>query len=169
MKVAITGHRAEEFSYEETTRTLAWISSMGTWYKDRGMTLAISGMASGADLWWSGRANHLDVPVHAYVPFWRHSVRFDNKWREFWVQQIGLAHEVTILGPSEPYDKTLFFKRNDAMIEACDEMMVVLKASKKSGGTFHCFKNLRASGKQWYWYDPETNIVKSGRGHLEDK
>ena len=167
MKVAITGHRAEEFKDGQGDRTNEWLTSMGEWMKERGMTELISGMATGADLWWAEKHKALEVPLHAYVPFWKQAAKWDVEWVMFWDEMILNATDVTVIGKSEPYDKNLFLRRNDAMVDDADEMLVVLKASKNSGGTLYTFKAWQDTQRPWHWYDPETNIVKHGTGAPE--
>lgn len=165
MKVAITGHRFEEYQGSQAERTHEWLTTMGRWMKDRGMTEIISGMATGADLWWAEQHRTLGVPLHAYVPFWKQSARWDIDWVMFWDEMILSANDVTVIGKSDPYDESNFFKRNDAMIADADELLVVWKKIRPDSGTAYTFENWKKTGKPWYWYDPDTNVVTTGRGN----
>ena len=169
MKVAITGHRIEEYQGTEADRTFKWIESMGGWMADRGMTEIISGMAAGADLWWAQQHQKQEIPLHGYVPYWKQALNWETEWIMFWDEMILDCTDVTVFGKSEPYDVTLFHKRNEAMVADADEMLVVWKEGKSTGGTYSTFQKWKATGKPWHWYDPLTNTVKHGHGETIDE
>lgn len=166
MKVAVTGHRPEEF---ETVAVDAWTAkSAQTWLELMveflrddprfAMDEAITGMSRGVDLWWAEAALREGVPLSAYVPFWHQPKKWGSSDLNLWGRVIGAARDVKVLGRSEPYDVSLFHDRNKAMVDDCDLLLVVC-GDKTTGGTYQTWQYAKSVGRSWIRFNPWTNGI----------
>lgn len=156
MKIAVTGHRVEEFDPEQARLTNWWLKSVMEEYMTPEDT-AISGMATGADTWWAWAALESGQRLEAHVPFMCQAERWSVSDRRVWERILWYADLIKVYGPS--YDVRHLFQRNDGMIAEADRMLAVWNG-KETGGTYHCFGNWRKTGKPWARYNPSDNTVE---------
>jgi uncharacterized phage-like protein YoqJ len=153
LRVAVTGHRPQHLNAED-----------GFWIQDEferlmvklSPSVAISGMALGADTWWAETALNLRVPLHAYVPFLGQDSRWRASDREFYRDLLERATEVIIVCPE--YGPGAFELRNRAMVDNCD-LLVAAWNGKRSGGTFNAVRYAEKIGRRIVHVDPTRRLT----------
>lgn len=140
----MTGHRAEHFD-NTPAGTVVWVRRellrIAEKLRDRyGTRIAISGMATGVDLWWADAALHAGLQLHAYIPFPQQA----SRWRRpadvrEWHRLRGLATEEKVL--YDHPDVRHLHARNRAMLKASDACVCVWNPSKRSGGTWQAIND----------------------------
>lgn len=153
MRVAVTGHRPQHLKLEDGY----WIQGeFDRLIEKLQPTIAISGMALGADTWWANSALYADVPLHAYIPF----PGQDERWREddrlFYRDLLAKATKVITVCPE--YTPAAFELRNRAMIDNCD-LLIAAWNGKRTGGTFNAVAYAEKVGREIVFVDPNRQVT----------
>jgi uncharacterized phage-like protein YoqJ len=120
-------------------------------------SLVITGMAIGWDTWLAQEALFLDIPIACYVPF----PGQQNKWPEESRRKYDhiLSRAKIVNNISDSYSKSVFFKRDEAMVNSADEICALLNPEIKSGGTFYTVNYaLKQNKKCWNLWDDTLEI-----------
>lgn len=142
MIVALTGHRSEDCEAEEIVRLKARVKLQYT----PGITVVISGMANGLDLWGADEALNLGIDVWAARPWAGHTPRASDT--ELYERVIAKASTVANVTESEEFPGNwCYHKRNEWMVDHADAVMAYWNMDKQSGGTFACVKYAKKVGK----------------------
>jgi uncharacterized phage-like protein YoqJ len=162
MRVAVTGHRPQHLKLEDGY----WIQhEFDRLIKKIRPTIAISGMALGADTWWANAAVTMlppygPVSLHAYVPF----PGQDERWREddriFYRQMLAQATEIITV--CLEYSPAAFELRNRAMIDNCD-LLIAAWNGKRSGGTFNAVTYAKKKDMDIVYVDPVRRVTTISR------
>lgn len=158
--VALTGHRrtgSPVWVADELHRVLAKLT--GTY----GTTVAISGLALGADTLWAQAALNAGLELWAYSPgTWQ-----ANSWapsdRQVRVELLNRASRVVEL--AGPYTVNALFERNRLMVQAADAVVAVYQPGR-TGGTAWTFEHAKKTGKSVIHIDPDrrqTYLIGAAR------
>ncbi len=110
---------------------------------DRGMEVAISGAAAGADLLWAEAARDVDVPVWLYQPYRGHDGLWQQDWRDRLTAARSYAARVDTLGTE--FSVRVLHARNDWLIRDCGAIVAVLDPDRRSGGTWQALQRIPAT------------------------
>jgi uncharacterized phage-like protein YoqJ len=136
MRCLITGHRYFKLkSYD-----IEWIKlAIGQALLELNPSYALSGMASGVDLWFCQSCLELGIPYSACIPFEEQKdlvEEFEKEERGFLIDK---ASDVISM-------------RNSAMVEKSDCGIVVWDGNK--GGTHNVVQQLIEKDKKFIWINP---------------
>lgn len=145
MKLMVSGHREEKLSTcdREAIRSLMG-RLVGSLMFQHGYSVALSGMASGVDLWFMEDCLKWGYRCVACVPFENQTDYMTAEaaeWREGLLRR---AHETLHV-------------RNRYMTQNCDAAVVVWDGNK--GGTHNCFQQLLEYKKKIFWIAPQYPSV----------
>lgn len=137
MKTLITGHRL----YKLGTYDLGWIKEAIELavLSLPGMSLGLSGMASGVDLWFCQICHKHNIPYIACPPFKEQDETIpasEKILREWCFSQASDVWEI----------------RNSQMVTKCDAGIVVFDGNK--GGTHNVVQQLIEHNKPFIWINP---------------
>ena len=156
MIIAGTGHRPQfcPCGFDENH---PWIDSLKDRIRknliDKSAHVVISGCAIGLDTWLAECALELKIHLRMYVPFKGQGSNWPEKARKKY--QYLLDNAALVYQVSENYSKDVFFKRDRAMIDDCNEVFALLDPNKKSGGTYYTVQYAQSLNK------PITNLWKN--------
>ena len=160
-RVAVTGHRPQFFTPEQTVWAKSELERLAAKLRDgNGTQVAIGGGALGADTWWARAAVRAGLDLWVYVPFLDQSAKWEQEDRKTWGQMLSVAQRTLVLGSG--YDVRLLHARNDFMLRDADLMIAVLDPAKTTGGTVSAVAKARAAGQALVVVD-----VVAHRTHLE--
>lgn len=157
--VAATGHRPQHLSKPQRAWIVAELPRIVAKLRDEhGMTVGVSGMALGVDLWWAAALVDADVSLWAHVPFPQQPGVWPSAAdRAEWRRLCDLAVEVTVYG--DRYDIRHLHARNDGMLRVANAVVAVHKRSKSDGGTASAVRKARDLGRPIVLLDPEHKTV----------
>ena len=136
-KVMVTGHRPERLNGRELEVT-EWLDSQ---IHELQPTIAISGMAAGADQIYAELALKQRIPLAAALPY-------KKTWDSYHpVVQDMLMKAKEVVYACEKYDKHGYFIRDCLMVDAADIVLAVWDG-KEWGGTWNTIKYARDKGKE---------------------
>lgn len=145
-KVALTGHRVlqdKEHVTGELTRLAQKLRD------EHSTTVAISGMALGADTLWAQAALSARLELHAYIPFEEQSCLWSQHQQQTWRRLREAAAREVLIGELDARlaPARLLHARNDAMIRDAALIIAVLdlSASTPRGGSW------ATAGKEQRW------------------
>jgi uncharacterized phage-like protein YoqJ len=150
MIIAGTGHRPSYFPIEnEYNESDKWVvklkeNLLQSLEEDK-PDLIISGMAIGWDTFIAETALELRIPLNCYIPFNGQESKWPKHVQIRYGKILEKANEIIYL--SETYSKIAFFKRDKAMVDACDKLYALLDPSVKTGGTFITVYEAEMQGK----------------------
>lgn len=151
--VAVTGHRpkhlpppAREWVREELTHLAVRLRQR------HGMTIGISGMALGADLWWADAVIKSGAALWPHVPYRQQPDLWDPADQQEWARLLGEAGRPPVVYGAHP-DTRLLFARNHGMVDACDLLLAVWIRGKR-GGTCEALRYAVDCGHRPTWVDP---------------
>jgi hypothetical protein len=132
--VSATGHRPQHLDLG----VHGWVRDelarlAGKLRTEHGLTLGISGMAIGTDLWWADALCRAGVPFEAHVPFPQQPKPWDGPDQAEWHRLVGLAARTVTYGAD--FDVKLLHARNDGMLRASSAVVAVHLPAKRTGGT----------------------------------
>ncbi|GBF17426.1 hypothetical protein Br6_04832 [Rhodococcus sp. Br-6] len=142
VRAAVTGHR-EHLLAEPGTQ--AWVRGELTRLASKlaaehGTRVAISGMATGADLWWADAAHEAGLAVWAYQPYPQQT----DSWKPEQVSEharlLALAHRQVMVGGR--LEKRFFHDRNALMLADSDVVIAVRDPRISTGGTVSALREL---------------------------
>ena len=136
-KVMVTGHRPERLNGHELEVT-EWLDSQ---IRELQPTIAISGMAAGADQIYAELALKQRIPLAAALPY-------KKRWDSYHpVVQDMLMKAKEVVYACEKYDKHGYFIRDCLMVDAADIVLAVWDGNEW-GGTWNTIKYARDKGKE---------------------
>ncbi|MEV5819268.1 hypothetical protein AB0L22_08845 [Micromonospora haikouensis] len=173
--VMVTGHRPKDIPRD----THGWVRdklALGVaWLRDeRGMTIGVTGMALGVDMWWADALARAGMPFVAHIPYpqqpdpWRRNPQAVAEWERL----RALAdrdREVVygdLAGLAEHARKRvavkLLHRRNDGMLDAVTPDGAVVAAwcpSKRDGGTYSAVSKAHQRRLPVIHINPEARTV----------
>lgn len=144
MRVMVTGHRLEKLQSYDISWIKRTILDQVELLTLEGLSLGMSGMASGVDLWFCDACRINEIPYQACVPFEGQDDLMDDESKLFRHSLIESAAEVKNV-------------RNRYMVETCDAGLIVWDGNK--GGTHNCFQQLMETSKRIRWIIPSRQQV----------
>lgn len=156
----ITGHRPNKLGgYKTPNATQTAIRAqlrnlLAHWLSVEPGLEVISGMALGVDQWWAEEAMELNIPVHAFIPFWGQ----ESKWpAESQAIYRGLLSRcATVQASANYYSAAVMQTRNIDMVNAANWHVAVWDGS--SGGTGNCVAYMKSKGIAFVHIDPRTVV-----------
>jgi uncharacterized phage-like protein YoqJ len=141
MKTLISGHRLFKLKSYNTE----WIKeAIEKSMLDLPISIGLSGMASGVDLWFCQSCLKNNIPYMACVPFEGQEYTLEKSEREIRGTLIDSACELKSM-------------RNSQMIEKCDCGIIVFDGNK--GGTHNVFQQMIESKKPFMWINPVAEHI----------
>lgn len=146
VRVAVTGHRPQHLRPEQQAFARAELARLAAKVRDQhGTTVAISGMALGADTWWAQAALAAGIDLWAYIPFEVQGGRWRERDQAVWSDLRARAARELVLATN--YDVRLLHARNEYMIRDADVLIAIHDPAKTTGGTASAISKARSSGK----------------------
>lgn len=143
--VAVTGHRPQHLDAGQQTFAATELRRLAFKLRDEhDTTVAVSGMALGADMWWAQAALDAGLRLWAYIPDEHQSDRWSDTDRAAWKELRSRAEREEALG--ESYDVRHLHERNSRMIADCDVLIAVRDPRKTSGGTVSTMRKAETAG-----------------------
>lgn len=143
MILAFTGHRPQHFDSPATMAAVQdWVYRT---IEQEAPEVVISGMALGVDTWAAQAALHLEVPLHAYVPFEGQETRWSRYEQQRYQDLLTHATEIKVISPGG-YRPHKFQMRNVAMVDDCD-LLAAAHIPKSKGGTTNCVNYAKYVGR----------------------
>lgn len=143
-RVACTGHRPQGLPPGSEPWLAAELRRIGAKLAaDRGMEVAISGAAAGADLLWAEAAHDSDVPVWLYQPYPGHDQRWNHDWQQRLQAARRFASRTDTLGTRFSVD--VLHSRSEWMIRDCDAIIAVIDPKRTAGGTVQALRKIPAT------------------------
>lgn len=141
-RAAVTGHRAHLIP-DPATRLWAQHELLRLAHKltaHHGTRVALSGMATGADLWWADAATRTGLPLWAYMPYPQQTQRWNADDAAEYDRLRQRAHRrVTVGGRAA---KTLLHERNALMLCDADVVIAVRDPEITAGGTVAALRDI---------------------------
>lgn len=145
MKFMITGHRREKLAGYDQMWVRATLANLVGDLADKGLlSIGLSGMASGIDLWFCQACLDNGIPYWACIPFEDQDKYMTEEDR---AERGRLLWSATETRPV----------RNSWMVQKCDAGIVVWDGNK--GGTHNCLQQLLEAGKDIWWIVPNKKKV----------
>lgn len=137
--VAATGHRPHKIPKELRDSVESRLSyATDKLVRERGMEVAISGLAQGVDVRWAELAAAAGARVWGYSPYPEQAQR----WSQTWVQRrravMNTAERVEHLAPA--FGNHHLHNRNHWMVRDAQAIVVVADTSRSSGGTIEAVR-----------------------------
>ncbi len=158
--IAGTGHRPKycPCKYNEKHPWLKDLKSrlyadLDVGWNSQQIEYVISGGAIGWDMWLAETAIEVGIPVHMYLPFRDQGSTWPTETQNRFKDLLSKASEVKYI--SETYSNKAFFKRDEAMIDACDIVFALLNPVAEEGGTYYTVQYAQKQNKEIenYWRD----------------
>lgn len=164
----VTGHRPQHLSAAEMAWSQVALHAAAWRLRSRyGMLEGVSGMAIGADTWWSLSVLAAGAHLAAYIPFEEQARRWSETERAMWTELRRRAHrEVLVAAPGTPEAPALFHARNDAMLKETasrDGLVVALCKPDATGGTASTLAKARKADRPVLLLDPVAQTVTRER------
>ncbi|MFI9507154.1 NADAR domain-containing protein [Nocardia sp. NPDC052566] len=138
-RVALTGHREERITPATHPWLRAELARIISKLRDHhGTQVALTGLATGADIWWAQAAEAAGLPFWGYQPFPSQTARWRTDQQAEHVRLRNRAHRLVLVG--EHAHKQHFDLRNDLMITDADAVVAVRDPEITSGGTVSALK-----------------------------
>ena len=165
MKVALTGHRTEFFPEGDKSFVPRIEGAFKKFLKTIKPELVISGGCYGFDLIGARECHFNKTPFDLYLPFPEFGVNWELDNREF-LEGIKPKSR-SIKNISEKYHKDCFYKRDKAMVDACDIVISLLHPEATKGGTFYTAKYSEKTGKEVYniWPNEDDKLYDLIENH----
>lgn len=114
-------------------------------YKDK-IDYVISGGAMGFDTWLAEACYELQIPYHVYVPFKGQENKWFEKTKQRYKKILRQADNILLVSEGG-YDIKKLFKRNEKMVDSCDEVIAYWNPERQQGGTFATIRYAQKVGK----------------------
>lgn len=167
--VCATGHRPQHMSPGERRWVRAKLPEAVAWLRDqRGMTVGVSGMALGTDMWWAADLVDGGVNLATHIPFTQQPDVWPNpNDRAEWARLRKAAVSERVYGDLTGLADhvkgwravKLLHARNDGMLAASDAVVAVWNGSKTGGGTASAVRKARQRGLPIVHLDPQHRTV----------
>lgn len=141
MIVAFTGHRPERIE----GRVNEVYSAIQSFLMETNPSLVISGMAGGVDQLAAGWARALNIPWIAAIPFPGQHLRWPTKHQVIYEKLLESAQRIEII--SESYDRAVYQRRDEWMVDNCDLLAAVWDGEKR-GGTYNTIRYAERVGRE---------------------
>lgn len=139
MILAGTGHRPERCATEHAVRR-----AIRELFEEVRPAIAITGMASGFDLWYGDEARISGIEIWAAKPWAGHSPRLDDE--QLYAQVLGAASKiVNVVDVDEFPGNWCYQRRNEWMVDHADRILAYYDGGR--GGTANCIKYANKVGK----------------------
>lgn len=156
--VSATGHRPQHLAPAAREWVRGEMGRIAAKLRDHhGMTVGISGMALGADMWWAACLVDAGVDLWAHVPFPQQADPWRPADRDEWNRLLRVAKKLTTYGGY--YDVKTLHARNDGMLKASAAVVAVHDPAKTSGGTASAVRKATAAGLPIIHVDPAARTV----------
>ncbi len=133
--ISVTGHRPEKVGgYRGHGKLTLFAEKV---LDAVGPDLVITGMALGWDQAVAWACLELGISFHAYIPFIGQEHRWPGEAQTAYRNLLLVAEETVVVSPG-PYEAWKMHKRNEAMVNAADEVVALWNGT--SGGTEACVK-----------------------------
>lgn len=141
-RVAVTGHRPHRIP----ARQRPWVQDKLGYVTDklvgeRGMEVALSGLAMGTDQWFAEAALTTGARVWGYSPYPEQDARWPQIWQDRRRRIIDTAERVEYLAAN--YSNAHLFGRNTWLIRDADALVCVADTSRTTGGTISALRQAR--------------------------
>lgn len=148
MKLAVIGNNPAKIGHVNKSWTMVEIERVLVQLDPDAVYV---GMARGADLWTAQICHALGLPYHAVLPHPHQSAKWSEADRILHTELLETATSVTWVtdGP-RPMS---FLDKNTALVEVCDEAMVVWDGVE-DGGTWHGIQLLARRNRPYVWINP---------------
>lgn len=166
--VCATGHRPWSMTHDQRTWTRAKLAAAIVHLRDlHGMTVGLSGMAQGTDLWWADEIVRAGLTLGAHVPCEDQTAR----WRTSgdiaeWSRLRAAADPAYSYRYAEKYSQKIMFQRNDGMIAAA-ACVVCVYLPGQTGGTRGAVETARRLRRPGFHLNPDTFTVQFGLPPLD--
>lgn len=137
--IACTGHR--EFSFDNHLIVDIFKRALAK----ANCTMALSGMAQGADTLFAKAAIELGIPYKAICPFRGQGANWPEPAKQQYLELLSKAEEV--IYTSESYHKHCFFVRDRYLVDKSD-LLFALYDGREKGGTFYTYKYAKEQSKK---------------------
>lgn len=144
MIIAGTGHRPNKLGGYGYLASVKREQLARNWLSTYVPTLVISGMALGWDQALAQAATQEGISFDAYIPFKGQERMWPKESQNIYSNL--LCHARKIIYVCDPgYAPWKMQKRNETMIDACDQVLALFDGSK--GGTWNCIQYAESKGK----------------------
>lgn len=147
MIIGITGHRPDRCGgwtvpNEKSIKIKEELSKI---FKEKDAQIVITGMALGSDMYASEVAIDMNIGLWAAVPCDDQDLLWNKEQREKYKNLINACSNVINVSPGyyQPYK---MMKRNEWIVDNCDEMVAVWDG-KNSGGTYKTIEYAKKENK----------------------
>jgi hypothetical protein len=154
--VALTGHRPQHLSAPARDWVRTELDRLAIKLRDDcGMTVGISGMAAGSDLWWADSLIKAGVTLWPHVPFMDQPARWPVADRVEWLRLLNEAGRAPVVY-GDRADVRHLFARNEGMVDAVagSGMLLAVWVRGKRGGTCEALRYALGRGMRPTWVDP---------------
>lgn len=159
--VALTGHRPQHLSAPARDWVRTNLLSCATWLREqRNTTIAVSGFALGADLWWAAAAVRAGLELWAYLPYPQQAQHWPVADRAEWARLRGLANPARERVFGDRYSVQALHARNDGMLDDGDALVSVWDPGKTDGGTYSATRKASQRGMAGIHLDPARQKVR---------
>lgn len=160
--VMVTGHRPQHLNPDVHDWVRSELARLAVKLRDEhGMTVGVSGMAIGADLWWADSVVEAGMRLHAHVPFPQQSAKWRPEDRAEWERLCRVAWKLKTYGGR--YDVGFLHARNDGMLAetvAGEGVVVAVHLpAKTGGGTASAVRKAIEHGMPIIHVNPETRTT----------
>jgi uncharacterized phage-like protein YoqJ len=160
-RIAITGHRKLWRYGNDTTERLkeAFLLFARNRVKEYGSVVFHCGMAIGTDMVCADViVDHPspNIDFIAFVPCLDQEKLWPQELQDHYHHLLLLAKRVNYVS-NEPYSYLCMARRNEAMVNTCDEVFAVYDNDSK-GGTQHCIKYAHKMGKPVTIWNPVKEV-----------
>lgn len=154
MILAVTGHRPPKLGGYVTPNNVysAVVSQLRSAFeimrRDNGLERVIIGMGLGVDQWSAQICIELGIPFIAAIPFNNFESRWPWRSKAEYERLVTMAERVEVVTPTNEYRPQLLQRRNEWMVDNCDQLLAVWNGS--SGGTANCVSYAVRQRKPWF-------------------
>lgn len=152
--IAATGHRPNKVGGYGVEAQGRLVSIARGYLQREKPDRVISGMAQGWDTAWALAALNLDIPLTAAVPFEDQTFVWPAEAQRRWRRILDRAQRVVVVSPG-PYAAWKMQRRNEWMVDNCDQVCALWDGSNCGSGTANCVKYAKSIGRpvENIWYD----------------
>lgn len=144
MRILVSGHRLHKLqNYDQEWIKMAIEEAIESW-STHGMSLGLSGMASGVDLWFCDICKKMSIPYIACPPFEDQADTMDSQ---------SVAHREICLQDAVEIKKI----RNSSMINLSEGGIIVWDGNK--GATHNVLQQILEKQKDFVWINPVAEKV----------
>jgi uncharacterized phage-like protein YoqJ len=132
MIIAGSGHRPEKLGGYSENVFIRLVTLAKGCLMFKQPDLVITGMALGWDQALAAACQQLNIPYHAYIPFKGQEGLWPTEAQRKYKKLLKGAEKVVTVSAGG-YSAYKMHKRNEAMVDACDELLVLFNGDPRSG------------------------------------